>query len=258
MEPLRAAAPPGELAAFAALPAARQYRLPYGFALRTVAAGSQVLDWGCGDGHFSHFLLSRGLEVTAYSLQHRPFALTALSGDLADRFRFVRGDPTEPVRLPFCDASFDAVFSIGVLEHVRETGGDEASSLAEIFRVLRPGGRLLLFHLPNRFSHVEALARLARRRAEVPAHDAFHRFRYSGREVAALVAKSGLELEARGLYGFLPRNAFARLPARLRGSERLAALIDAADDVLTGPLGAICQNHFAVARRPGPAEPSAT
>ncbi len=258
MEPLRAASPPGELAAFASLPAARQYRLPYGLALRTVAAGSRVLDWGCGDGHFSHFLLSRGLEVTAYSLQHRPFALSALPKEWGARLRFVQGDAAEPVRLPFGDASFDAVFSVGVLEHVRETGGDEGASLAEILRVLAPGGRFLLFHLPNRFSHVEALARLVRRRVECPEHDGYHRFRYSGRELAALLTTAGLELEARGRYGFLPRNGFARLPARLRGSELLARLIDAADDLLTGPLGAICQNHFAVARRPGSAKPPAT
>jgi SAM-dependent methyltransferase len=48
-------------------------------------------------------------------------------------------------RLPFADASFDAVYSMGTVEHFAET--DDA--LAEIRRVLRPGGRAII-GVPNR------------------------------------------------------------------------------------------------------------
>ncbi|MFN8484944.1 MAG: class I SAM-dependent methyltransferase [Anaerolineae bacterium] len=47
--------------------------------------------------------------------------------------------------LPYPDDSFDTVLSHEVLEHV----GDDRQSMAEIVRVLRPGGRLVLF-VPNR------------------------------------------------------------------------------------------------------------
>ena len=63
----------------------------------------------------------------------------------------------EPVRLPFPDASFDAVLSLGVLEHVSDPDG----SIEEIQRVLRPGGRFYVYKLPNRFSYLERIAKLA-------------------------------------------------------------------------------------------------
>jgi ubiquinone/menaquinone biosynthesis C-methylase UbiE len=60
------------------------------------------------------------------------------------------------VRLPFDDASFDAVLSCGVLEHVQDPDG----SLEEIRRVLRAGGTFYLYNLPNRWAYTERIARL--------------------------------------------------------------------------------------------------
>jgi SAM-dependent methyltransferase len=46
----------------------------------------------------------------------------------------------EAARLPFADAEFDRVVVVDMLEHVP----DEAAFVAELFRVTRPGGRLLV------------------------------------------------------------------------------------------------------------------
>ncbi|NIU60939.1 MAG: methyltransferase domain-containing protein, partial [Pseudomonas stutzeri] len=48
-------------------------------------------------------------------------------------------------RLPFPDATFDVVFSHEVLEHV----ADDRACVAEMVRVTRPGGRIVVF-VPNR------------------------------------------------------------------------------------------------------------
>ena len=55
----------------------------------------------------------------------------------ADNVRFVEG---EAEQLPFADASFDVVISNGVIDLIP----DKDAVFAELFRVLRPGGRMQL------------------------------------------------------------------------------------------------------------------
>jgi SAM-dependent methyltransferase len=61
-----------------------------------------------------------------------------------------------PWLLPYKDESFDTIIGDGVLEHVP----NDHESLTELYRVLRPGGCLILCCLPNRWSYTEALARI--------------------------------------------------------------------------------------------------
>jgi SAM-dependent methyltransferase len=224
---------------FGSLAAAHQYRRLYALWRRHVPPGARVLDWGAGNGHFSYFLLRAGWRVTAFSLL--PFD----SGHWlpAGEFHFVAGSEAEPVDLPFGDESFDAVASIGVLEHVRETGGDEARSLGEIARVLKPGGVFVCWHFPNRWSWIDVLAR------RVPGKHR-HQWRYTRGDVRRLVAGAGLELVETGRYGVLPRNTVHRLLGPARDAAWAAQLWDALDAALGVPFGAIAQNHYVVARRP--------
>jgi SAM-dependent methyltransferase len=115
---------------------AHQYLRLYRLVRQYVPPGASVLDWGAAGGHFSYFLARAGYRASGFSFH--PFEFESWLDDPG--YRFTRGDPSEPVKLPYADASFDAVASIGVLEHVRETGGSEPASLDEIVRVLRPGG----------------------------------------------------------------------------------------------------------------------
>jgi SAM-dependent methyltransferase len=247
LEDLLAAAeahPEYQIAPFRALAGGRQYRRLYELMRRFVPRGASVLDWGAGGGHFSYFLVQAGYRATGYTLLDFRFDHLVQ----APGYRLVRGDPDQPSRLPFPDASFDAVASVGVLEHVRETGGTEGASLAEIARILRPGGIFVCYHFPNRGSWVDRAARL------VPGKH-YHDFRYTRGDIEALNAGAGLQLLETRRYGALPRNGWNRLPRRLRHSRPAADIWDALDAALSAALAPICQNHYFVSRRGGGPEP---
>jgi SAM-dependent methyltransferase len=126
--------------------------------------GSLVLEVGCGPGHLSIRLArTHGLEVTGLDLDpamiDRARANAERVGESAQRGPvFIVGDVAS---LPFPDGSFDLVVSTLSMHHWAEP----TRGLAEIARVLRPGGRaivwdmrpgLLLFHrrMPDPLSHV--------------------------------------------------------------------------------------------------------
>lgn len=237
----------GESDQFLSLPSANQYRRLYELTARYVAPGSPVLDWGCGRGHFSYYLLRRGFRVTAYSLEDPPKLFTFLDAAERRRLTFLRG--SDPVLLPFPKGSFNAVFSVGVLEHVRELGGTEKGSLNELRRVLAPQGALVAYHFPNRLSYIEALARLlhGRKYRQVPESIKFHKHRFGRSEIASLTEACGFRLAEVGRYGFLPRNSFNRLPPRFRSNPRLASVVNLADRALESFLAPIVQNFYFVA-----------
>ncbi|MEO5989669.1 MAG: class I SAM-dependent methyltransferase [Candidatus Eisenbacteria bacterium] len=228
-----------ELLQFGSLAAAHQYRRLYQVWRRHVPKGAEVLDWGAGNGHFSYFLQRAGYRTTAFSFMPFDFERWLPPGE----FRFVPGSESDPVRLPFANATFDAVASIGVLEHVRETGGNESGSLAELTRVLRPGGRMVCWHFPNQASWIDVLAR------RVPGKHR-HLYRYTRGDVHRLVAAAGLELRETGRYAVLPRNTLHRVLGPARDARWAAKLWDGLDAGLGLPLGAIAQNHYFVAQRP--------
>lgn len=215
-----------------------QYRVPYEKTAGCVTPGARVLDWGCGNGHFSLLLETLGARVTGYSFEPPP---RALAGSPA--FTFVPGDTRDPRYLPFPDASFDAAVSMGVLEHVGETGGDERISLAELARVVRPGGTLLTFHLPNRTGWIERAVRALRLNKYV------HPRRYDESEITTLWGAAGFTILDLGLYNMLPRAELRTLPGVLRHNAAFAAAYDAADGTLARVFPAVCTNFFIVARR---------
>ncbi len=231
-----------DLLQFRRLTTAHQYRRLYRLVEANVPEGAAVLDWGAGNGHVSYGLTRMGYEVSGFSFED-----FGLRSHLGAGYRFAQGTPDDPAGLPFAAGSFDAVMSVGVLEHVRETGGDERASLDEIHRVLRPGGVFLCYHLPNRYSLIEALTR------RIPsAHS--HRFRYTRGDIETLCARSGFELVAAGRYGALPRNLWHRAPARVGNSRIVAGAWDLLDATLGSLLSPWCQNYYFVARRPSGAD----
>ena len=112
-----------------------------------IAAGARergakrILDIGCGAGFIANDLARRGFDVVGVDVA--PDALSvAARHDATGSVRWVGADAR---RLPFPDASFDAVCAMDFLEHVDPI----APFVAEIARLLSPGGSFF-FHTFNR------------------------------------------------------------------------------------------------------------
>jgi ubiquinone/menaquinone biosynthesis C-methylase UbiE len=103
------------------------------FLLAALAPGARVLDVGCGSGWFAEALAGAGFAVTGEDVAEGALALARAR---APDVRFARGAEAS---LPFADASFDAAWLGEVLEHVQ----DGLGLLAEVIRVLTPGGQLI-------------------------------------------------------------------------------------------------------------------
>jgi SAM-dependent methyltransferase len=105
--------------------------------------GMTVLDLGCGEGRHAFEAFRRGAHVVAVDwgqsvveTTKRWLGAIAEAGEAGEgaRFEVVRGDLTA---LPFPDAGVDRVIASEVLEHIP----DDGAAVAEIARVLKPGGR---------------------------------------------------------------------------------------------------------------------
>lgn len=108
----------------------------YRFA-ETHTRGKRVLDFGCGSGYGSAAVSKIAASVVGVDVAEDAVAY-ARSHFVHPNLEYQRVDPHQP--LPFADGSFDTVLSFQVFEHVVDT----ARYLAEIRRVLVPGGTLVL------------------------------------------------------------------------------------------------------------------
>jgi 2-polyprenyl-6-hydroxyphenyl methylase / 3-demethylubiquinone-9 3-methyltransferase len=124
----------------ALLRAEARHRNPW-IAAQLGTCACDVLDLACGAGFLSNYLAERGHRVTGLDQSAESLAVAA-ERDAAGTVSYRVGDA---IALPFPDASFDVVCAMDLLEHVE----DPDRVIAEIGRVLRPGG-LFFFHTFNR------------------------------------------------------------------------------------------------------------
>jgi len=105
-------------------------------------SGRDVLEIGCGTGVHARLLAEAGARLSAIDLTPTAVELTRQRLQLAGIAADVREADAES--LPYPDGSFDYVWSWGVVHHSEST----QAVLAEIARVLRPGGRvgLMVYH----------------------------------------------------------------------------------------------------------------
>jgi len=114
-----------------------------GFLEPFLDAGAEMLDIGSGRGPLVYVLRSRGYRIRGVEIDP----------SLVAEGRSVHGDlPISVVddeRLPFEAATFDLVMSFDVFEHIPNSDGH----LAEVWRVLKPGGTYVL-QTPNKWTNV--------------------------------------------------------------------------------------------------------
>lgn len=157
----------------------------------------QILDAGCGTGW-----LLRGLRpARAFGVDASALALGYARHHSSRLARARVGE------IPFRDASFNVVVCLDVLYHLEVT--DDRRALAEIRRVLRPGGSLLL-NLPA----FEGL----RSRHDAAVHT---RHRYRRAEVKAMLTDAGFSIGTLTYWNFVlfPLAAAMRLAGRLSDSR---------------------------------------
>jgi ubiquinone/menaquinone biosynthesis C-methylase UbiE len=108
----------------------------------TSGAPRRILDLGCGTGILLDALLdsASGLECVI----ELDFALDMLRAN-AKKFadKRVRRVCADALRLPVASSSFDLVLCFGILPHLE----DQEEALAELLRVVRPGGAVTVGHL---------------------------------------------------------------------------------------------------------------
>ncbi len=141
--------PPGD-APYANLVHARNRRVS-----ALIGSGESLLDVGSGYGDLLHLLrgrfkILRGVDPSARSCAMATFNLA--SRGVPNDFAFERAVAED---LSFPDASFDAAIMLDTYEHIEPANRDRA--LAEMRRVLRPGGRIILVTPSRRIINFWAL-----------------------------------------------------------------------------------------------------
>jgi ubiquinone/menaquinone biosynthesis C-methylase UbiE len=134
-------------------------------------AGRELLEIGCGLGTDLLQFARGGARVTGIDLSNASIDL------VKKRFSLyglpIRAESADAENLPFPDDSFDVVYSFGVLHHTPNT----QKAIDEIYRILRPGGEIVIMLYHTTSLHVLAgvplywIYRLFSRSQE-PAHSA--------------------------------------------------------------------------------------
>ncbi|MCC7353738.1 MAG: class I SAM-dependent methyltransferase [Anaerolineae bacterium] len=121
-------------------------RIKFRYLSRLVPSGVNSLEVGCGSAKLSALLAAQGAKIVGLDLSAEAlraardnFSWLRIYGDL------VRGDA---FHLPFANERFDVVLSTGLFEHFQ----DPVPLVAEMVRILRPGGLFFSDIAPLKFS----------------------------------------------------------------------------------------------------------
>ena len=140
--------------------------------------GQRLLDVGCGNGAAPiHAAKTLGLAVTGVDVDVEQIEAAAATRERQAGVRFVAADAT---RLPFANGEFDLVYTNKTTHHIR----DWQRALAEMTRVLKPGGYLLYSDFVAPLGHRLPASRALDRFADQHGLQSMQRsrapFRYTG------------------------------------------------------------------------------
>lgn len=156
--------------------------------------GGLVCDAGCGPaGHIGRYLFDQGLAVVGLDLSD---ACVALARRANPGMRFLRGDMAG---LPFIEGAFDGILSYYSIIHAPKRCA--GAYFSEFFRVLKPGGRLLVAVKAG--AEESRLTEFLGIRAEI--HFAY----FTEEDIRGLFERAGFVLELlekRNPYGFEIQN----------------------------------------------------
>ncbi len=159
-----------------------------------VRPGDHVLDMGCGAGRHAFEMYRRGADVVALDQNARELETVAQtfeamhSGAQVPRGARAVTQVGDALALPFEDAEFDHVIASEVLEHIPQ----DVRAIAELQRVLKPGGTLAV-SVPRRWPERICWA-LSDEYHEV---EGGHVRIYDPKDLAAKLTAAGLRLDGK-------------------------------------------------------------